>query len=105
MLIRQKLYPSIGCAPNIIPTTIFITIVNTFIQIPITAIGISAPYFDIAPYFESIILHTKEIITIDICVIKVEIPSFITFPNNPQLTLKLLNLSLNVFVLVLLFPI
>ena len=68
-------------------------------QIPITAIGISLPYLDIAPYLASIILQTSDIITIDIWVINVDTPSFTTFSKIEKSILKLFSDNLNVLLL------
>ena len=43
------------------PTTMLITTVNTLLSTAISAMGISLPYGDIAPYFESITLHSTDI--------------------------------------------
>ena len=92
------LYPIMGWQPRTMPTTILITTVKTLLSIPITAIGISTPYFDVAPYFASIILQTNEMTTIVICVISDDMPSLNASPYIFKRGTKLLIVNLKVFV-------
>ena len=87
----------IGWQPSTMPTTILMTTVNTLLSIATIAMGIFSPYCDAPPYFTSMMLHTSEMMTIDICVIKEESPSLIASPNDLKCGIKLFKVSLKVF--------
>ena len=73
------MYPNIGCAPAAIPIMILFNIWFIFITIPRTVIGISAPNFDSAPYFPSVLFSVAITNTILIWFIKLLIPNIETF--------------------------
>ena len=80
------------------PTTILLTKVKTLLSIPMMAMGMSSPYWESAPYLASMILQTREMITMVIWVTNEEAPSFRAAENTRKWGIKFCADSRNVLV-------